>query len=86
MEGRQFTLYLLLLGGIYFGQIVWFKDQSKNQENEIIVQNNNKGKPNIKLIGQTKIIVSKIIKKRFKILLTLSDDKPFAIATVIISL
>ena len=53
---------------------------------EIIVLNNNKGKPNIKLIGKTKIIVSKIIKKRFKILLTLSDDKPFAIATVIISL
>ena len=54
--------------------------------NEIIVQNDNKGKPNIKLIGKTKIIVSKIIKRRFKILLTLSDDKPFAIATVIISL
>ena len=53
---------------------------------EIIVQNNNKGKPNIKLIGQTKIVVSRIIKKRFKILLTLSDDRPFAIATVIISL
>ena len=54
--------------------------------NEIIVQNDNKGKPNIKLIGKTKIIVSKIIKRRFRILLTLSDDKPFAIATVIISL
>ena len=54
---------------------------------EIIVQNNNNyGKPNIKLIGKTKIIVSKIIKKKFNILLTLSDDKPFAIATVIISL
>ena len=53
---------------------------------EIIVQNNNNGKPNIKLIGKTKIIVSKMIKKRFNILLTLSDDKPFAIATVIISI
>ena len=53
---------------------------------EIIVQNNNYGKPNIKLIGKTKIIVSKLIKKKFNILLTLSDDKPFAIATVIISL
>ena len=54
--------------------------------NEIIVQNNNKGKPSIKLLGKTKISVDKIIKKKFNILLTLSDDKPFAIATVIISL
>ena len=54
--------------------------------NEIIVQNNNKGKPSIKLVGKTKISVDKIIKKKFNILLTLSDDKPFAIATVIISL
>ena len=54
--------------------------------NEIIVHNNNKGKPSIKLLGKTKISVDKIIKKKFNILLTLSDDKPFAIATVIISL
>ena len=53
---------------------------------EIIVLNNNNGKPNIKLIGKTKTIVSKMIKKRFNVLLTLSDDKPFAIATVIISI
>ena len=54
--------------------------------NEIIVINNSKGKPNIKLIGKTKIIINKMIKKKFNVLLTLSDDKPFAIATVIISL
>ena len=54
--------------------------------NEIIVQNNNRGKPTIKLLGRTRITVGKIIKKKFNILLTLSDDKPFAIATVIISL
>ena len=54
--------------------------------NEIIVINNSKGKPNIKLIGRTKIIIDKMIKKKFNVLLTLSDDKPFAIATVIISL
>ena len=54
--------------------------------NEIIVQNNKNGKPNIKLTGKTKIIISKMIKKKFNVLLTLSDDKPFAIATVIISL
>ena len=54
--------------------------------NEIIVINNTKGKPSIKLIGNTKAIVNKMIKKKFNVLLTLSDDKPFAIATVIISL
>ena len=54
--------------------------------NEIIVINDSRGKPNIKLIGKTKIIIDKMIKKKFNVLLTLSDDKPFAIATVIISL
>ena len=55
--------------------------------NEIIVHNIKSGKPSIKLLGSTKIIVNKIIKKKkFNIFLTLSDDKPFAVATVIISL
>ena len=55
--------------------------------NEIIVHNIKSGKPNIKLLGSTKIIVNKIIKKKkFNIFLSLSDDKPFAVATVIISL
>ena len=54
--------------------------------NEIIVQNNKRGKPYIKLLGRTKRIVEKKLKKKFTINLTLSDDKPFAIATVIISL
>merc|ERR1711938_124485 len=35
----QFTLYLPLLGGAYFGQIFCFKNPSKNQTNEILVQN-----------------------------------------------
>ena len=54
--------------------------------NEIVVQNNNIGKPTIKLLGKTKKIVEKMIKKKFKIFLTLSDDEPFATATVIISI
>ena len=54
--------------------------------NEIMVQNDKKGRPNIRLLGKTKLNVKKLIKKKFNILLTLSDDKPFAIATVIISL
>ena len=53
---------------------------------EIVVQNNDKGKPSIKLLGKTKEIVDRIIKRKFVIFLTLSDDKPFAIATVIISI
>tara|TARA_B100001093_G_scaffold518592_1_gene603993 strand:+ start:486 stop:869 length:384 start_codon:yes stop_codon:yes gene_type:complete len=55
--------------------------------NEIIVQNIKSGKPKIILSGNTKKIVNKIIKKkRFSIFLSLSDDKPFAVATVVISL
>ena len=54
---------------------------------EIIVYNIKTGKPKIKLLGNTKKIVNKIInKKKFNIYISLSDDKPFAIATVVISL
>ena len=54
--------------------------------NEIIVDNIKSGKPNIKLSGTTKKIVYKILKKKnFDIFLTLSDDKPFALATVVVS-
>ncbi len=55
--------------------------------NEIVVHNIRSGKPIIKLLGKTKKIVNKIFKKkRINIFLSLSDDKPFAIATVVISL
>ena len=54
--------------------------------NEITVQNINSGKPVIEIIGKTKDIVNKIIKKKFIVYLSLSDDKPFAVATVIISI
>ena len=54
--------------------------------NQIIVYNLKTGKPNIKLLGITKKIVTKIInKKKFNIFISLSDDKPMAIATVVIS-
>ena len=53
---------------------------------EIIVHNIKSGKPNIKLTGNTKKIVFKLIKKKkINIFLSLSDDKPFATAIVIIS-
>ena len=45
------------------------------------------GKPSIRLIGNTKKKVKEIFKnKKFNIFLSLSDEKPFAIATAIISL
>jgi holo-[acyl-carrier protein] synthase len=54
---------------------------------EIIVYNIKSGKPGIKLLGNTKKIVNKIInKKKINIFLSLSDDKPFAVATVVISI
>ena len=54
---------------------------------EIIVYNIKSGKPNIRLLGNTKRIVNKILKnKKFSIFLSLSDDKPFAVATVVISI
>ena len=54
---------------------------------EIIVYNTNSGKPAIRLLGNTKKITNKILnKKRFNIFLSLSDDKPFAVATVVISI
>ena len=53
---------------------------------EIIIKNLTSGKPKIKLIGRTKIIFSKILKKRkYNIFLSLSDEKSFAVATVVIS-
>ena len=55
--------------------------------NEIIVYNIKSGKPHIKLSGNTKKIIKKIINKnKFNIFLSLSDERSFAIATVIISL
>jgi len=55
--------------------------------NEIIIHNIKSGKPNINLLGNKKKIVSKIIKKKkYSIFLSIADDKPFAIALVVISL
>ncbi len=54
---------------------------------EIVVQNDLLGKPSIKLTGKTKKTVNKVLKKKkFNIYLSLTDDKPFAVANVIISL
>ena len=55
--------------------------------NEVVIRNNKKGKPTIQLFGKTKkIVIQKFKKKKFNIFLSLSDDNPFASATVVISL
>jgi holo-[acyl-carrier protein] synthase len=52
---------------------------------DISIYNDKKGRPHIKLIGKTKSIVQRIIKKRYKIFLTMSDEKKYALAMVIIT-
>tara|TARA_B100000123_G_scaffold229640_1_gene179057 strand:- start:1465 stop:1848 length:384 start_codon:yes stop_codon:yes gene_type:complete len=52
--------------------------------NEIEITNNHAGKPSIKLFGTTKKIFDKKIKKKFKIFLSLSDEKYFAFAYVVL--
>jgi len=52
----------------------------------IEIYNDNLGKPSIKLTGPTaKFLKKKIKTKKYSIFLSLSDDKPWAQATVIIS-
>ena len=55
--------------------------------NEILILNEKNGKPFIKLLNKTKIIVKKRIKKdKFKISLSLTDEDNYAVAFVTISL
>ena len=55
--------------------------------NEIIILNEKNGKPFIKLVERTKINVGKLFKKKkYKISLSLSDEKNYAVAFVTISL
>ena len=54
--------------------------------NEIIILNEKSGKPYINIIGQTKKIINKKLKKKNKISLSLSDEKEYAVAFVTISL
>jgi holo-[acyl-carrier protein] synthase len=53
--------------------------------NEISINNNSKGKPYIQLLGKTKFIVNRILKKKYKIFLSISDEKKYAVAMVVIS-
>ena len=55
--------------------------------NEIIILNKKSGKPYISVIDQTKKTLNKKFKKKkFKISLSLSDEKKYAVAFVTISL
>ena len=55
--------------------------------NEIIILNTKNGKPFIKLIDKTKKIVERKIKRRkYKISLSIADEKKYAVAFVTISL
>ena len=51
---------------------------------EISINNDQRGKPYIELLGKTRLIVKKNIKK-YKIFLTISDVKKYALAIVVIS-
>tara|TARA_E500000178_G_scaffold353957_1_gene421358 strand:+ start:1303 stop:1686 length:384 start_codon:yes stop_codon:yes gene_type:complete len=54
--------------------------------NEIVILNKKSGKPYINIMGQTKKILNKKLKRRkFKISLSLSDEKKYAVAFVTIS-
>ncbi len=54
--------------------------------NEIEIRNDKRGKPILKVLGKSLKVVNKIIKKKkFNTFLSLSDDKPFAIAIIILT-
>ena len=52
--------------------------------NEIEINNNNSGKPFLELKKKSYRIVKMIIRKKFKVYLSLSDEKNYAVASVII--
>ena len=55
--------------------------------NEIVITNNKLGKPYIILMGNTKKVIKKSLNnKKFDIFLSLSDEKKFAIAMVIVTI
>ena len=53
--------------------------------NEISIINNKNGAPFIELLRKTKTIVNNLIKRKYKIYLSLSDEKKYALAMVVIS-
>ena len=52
---------------------------------DISINNDKKGKPYITLLGKSKSIVQRTIKRRYKTFLTISDEQKYALAMVIIT-
>ena len=52
---------------------------------DISINNDKKGKPYITLLGKSKSIVQRTIKRRYKTFLTISDERKYALAMVIIT-
>ena len=52
---------------------------------EIEIIKDNKGKPSINIKGKSLKIVNKILKKKYNIFLSISDEQSYAIATVILT-
>jgi len=52
---------------------------------DISINNDKKGKPYITLAGKTKSAVSQIIKKKYKIFISISDEQKYALAMVVIT-
>jgi len=52
---------------------------------DISINNDKKGRPYITLLGKSKSIVQRTIKKRYKTFLTISDENKYALAMVIIT-
>ena len=53
--------------------------------NEISIANRKNGAPFIELLGRTRTITNNLIKRKNKIYLSLSDEKKYALAMVVIS-
>ena len=53
--------------------------------NNIIISKNLMGRPSIKLSGESKNIVQKILKKKYNSYLSISDDLPYSIAIVVLT-
>ena len=52
---------------------------------DISINNDKRGRPFITLLGKTKLNVDQILKKKYKIFVSISDEKKYALATVIIT-
>ena len=69
-----------------FTKALWTGISKGINFNEIVILNEKSGKPYIRLINRTKKIVERKIKKKYKISLSIADEKDYAVAFVTISI